>query len=185
MLCLICVGLSRYFQFLPETDLRVPPIRVSYVIDEYADSPKHISELRKSFNEHQLFARMHHMTSGSLLQIVDDVVGGKSRSGICVVRAPSHPQGFCIVNNVGVAAQYAIRDRGVKRVLIVDWDENDGNGTQTMFAENPEVLYVSLKRQNGGTPSGIVGSGKGAGFTVNIPWDRVRSDFWDWFSIVY
>lgn len=125
---------------------------------------------------------------GSVLQVVDHVVRGKSRSGVCVVRPPGHhaeadgPQGFCIFNNVAVAAQYAVRDHGLKRVLILDWDVHHGNGTQHMFAESSEVLYVSVHRYDHGAffpksvdaDFGVVGSGEGEGFNVNIPWNKVN-----------
>lgn len=127
------------------------------------------------------------VAAGSVLQVVDHVVSGQSRSGVCVVRPPGHhaepdaAQGFCIFNNVAVAAQYAIRDHGLKRVLIVDWDVHHGNGTQHMFAGSREVLYVSLHRYDYGTffpkstdaDCGVVGAGSGEGFNVNIPWNKV------------
>lgn len=61
------------------------------------------------------------IATGSVLEVVDDVLNGKSRSGVCIIRPPGHhaesdlPHGFCIFNNVAVAAQYAIRDHGLKR----------------------------------------------------------------------
>lgn len=67
------------------------------------------------------------VSAGSILQVVDEVLNGLSRSGVCVVRPPGHhaesdePHGFCIFNNVSIAAKYAIQDHGLKRVLIVDW----------------------------------------------------------------
>lgn len=131
------------------------------------------------------------ISAGSVLQVVDHVVRGKSRSGVCVVRPPGHhaeadaPQGFCIFNNVAVAAQYAIRDHGLRRVLIVDWDVHHGNGTQHMFEDSAEVLYVSLHRYDYGTffpkkedaDYTVVGRSRGEGFNVNVPWNRV-SDLW-------
>ncbi|XP_055712134.1 histone deacetylase 6 isoform X2 [Phlebotomus papatasi] len=126
------------------------------------------------------------LAAGSVLQVVDDVLNGNSRCGVCVVRPPGHhaesdlPHGFCIFNNVSVAAEYAVRSHGLKRVLIVDWDVHHGNGTQHIFETRRDVLYISLHRFDQGNffpkgPDGDyveVGSGTGEGFNVNIPWNR-------------
>ncbi|KAG4068297.1 hypothetical protein HA402_007817 [Bradysia odoriphaga] len=125
------------------------------------------------------------VAAGSVLQVVDDVLNGNSRSGVCVIRPPGHhaesdlPHGFCIFNNVAVAAQYAIRDHGLKRVLIVDWDVHHGNGTQHIFESSPNVLYMSIHRYDYGhffprsedANFNVVGEGTGTGFNVNIPWN--------------
>lgn len=72
------------------------------------------------------------LSAGSILQVVDEVLNGGSRSGVCVIRPPGHhaepdePHGFCIFNNVSIAAQYAINNHGLKRILIVDWDVHHG-----------------------------------------------------------
>lgn len=93
---------------------------------------------------------------------------------------PDEPHGFCIFNNVSVAAQYAIKNHGLKRVLIVDWDVHHGQGTQHIFENDPRVLYISLHRYDNGSffPKSTdadfteVGSGAGKGFNVNIPWNK-------------
>ncbi|KAL7039894.1 hypothetical protein ACKWTF_000165 [Chironomus riparius] len=124
--------------------------------------------------------------AGSVLQVVDEVLNGKSLSGVCVVRPPGHhseedqPHGFCIFNNVSVAAQYAIKNHGLKRVLIVDWDVHYGQGTKHIFENDPKVLYISVHRYDDGhffprsTDANYteVGSGNGKGFNVNIPWNK-------------
>ncbi|XP_055910185.1 histone deacetylase 6 isoform X1 [Eupeodes corollae] len=126
------------------------------------------------------------LAAGSVLQVVDSVLKGESRSGVCIVRPPGHhaepdvPQGFCIFNNIAIAAQYAIRDHKLKRVLIVDWDVHHGNGTQHIFENNPNVLYISVHRYDNATffPKStdanydVVGKGLGEGFNVNIPWNK-------------
>lgn len=126
------------------------------------------------------------LAAGSMLQVVDDVLSGLSRSGIAVIRPPGHhaepdePHGFCIFNNVSVAAQYAIKNHGLSRVLIVDWDVHHGQGTQHIFYDNPKVLYVSIHRYDNGNffPKSSdgnfteVGEGAGRGFNVNIPWNK-------------
>lgn len=126
------------------------------------------------------------LAAGSVLQVVDEVLNAQSRSGVCIVRPPGHhaesdmPHGFCIFNNVSLAAQYAIRDHGLKRVLIVDWDVHHGNGTQHIFENTAKVLYISVHRYDNGSffPKSkdanydIVGNGAGEGFNVNIPWNK-------------
>jgi acetoin utilization deacetylase AcuC-like enzyme len=79
--------------------------------------------------------------------------------------------GFCLINNVAVAAAHALH-RGLRRVAIVDWDVHHGNGTQEMFWRDPRVLYVSLHQWpfypgTGGADE--IGEGEGRGFTVNVP----------------
>ncbi|XP_067641178.1 histone deacetylase 6 isoform X2 [Eurosta solidaginis] len=126
------------------------------------------------------------MAAGSVLQVVDKVLKGEARSGICIVRPPGHhaepdvPHGFCIFNNVAIAAQYAIRDHGLNRVLIIDWDVHHGNGTQHIFESQSNVLYISIHRYDNGTffpkckdaDYDVVGKGTGVGFNVNIPWNK-------------
>lgn len=126
------------------------------------------------------------VSAGSVLQVVDEVLNGLSRSGVCVVRPPGHhaesdePHGFCIFNNVSVAAQYSIKNHGLKRVLIVDWDVHHGQGTQHIFENDPNVLYISIHRYDNGNffPTSTdanfteVGEGAGKGFNVNIPWNK-------------
>uniref|UniRef100_A0A1A9VF79 Histone deacetylase n=1 Tax=Glossina austeni TaxID=7395 RepID=A0A1A9VF79_GLOAU len=126
------------------------------------------------------------LAAGSVLQVVDKVLKGGARSGVCIIRPPGHhaesnePHGFCIFNNVAIAALYAIRDHGLKRVLIVDWDVHHGNGTQHTFESNPNVLFISVHRYDNGSffPKSkdgdfdAVGKGAGIGFNVNIPWNK-------------
>jgi acetoin utilization deacetylase AcuC-like enzyme len=79
--------------------------------------------------------------------------------------------GFCLVNNIAVAAAHA-RARGVARVAIVDWDVHHGNGTQEIFSADPGVLYLSTHQfpfYPGSGDVNEVGEGPGTGFTVNVP----------------
>ncbi|XP_031365832.1 histone deacetylase 6 isoform X2 [Apis dorsata] len=126
------------------------------------------------------------VSTGSLLQVIDSVLNGESQSGIAIIRPPGHHAtedaacGFCIFNNVAIAAKYAIEFHHVKRVLIVDWDVHYGNGTQSIFEEDSKVLYISVHRYDNGSffPNSkranysYVGSESGEGFTVNIPWNK-------------
>jgi acetoin utilization deacetylase AcuC-like enzyme len=115
---------------------------------------------------------------GGLLNFVDGVMKGEFKNGFALIRPPGHHaetnrgMGFCIFNNVAVAAKYALKKFNLERVLIVDWDLHHGNGTQNAFYEDPHVLYFSTHQfpyYPGSGSIGEVGKGKGTGFTVNVP----------------
>jgi len=85
---------------------------------------------------------------------------------------PARAMGFCLFNNVAVAARRALDHWGAERVLIFDWDVHHGNGTNDIFHRDPDVLYVSIHESPlypGTGPAGDVGSGPGEGYTVNLP----------------
>ncbi len=80
--------------------------------------------------------------------------------------------GFCLLNNVAIAARYAQRVHGAERVLIVDYDVHHGNGTQDVFYDDPSVLYISTHQSPLYPGTGSIsetGAGKGAGYNINIP----------------
>jgi acetoin utilization deacetylase AcuC-like enzyme len=96
----------------------------------------------------------------------------------CGLRPPGHhaerdrAMGFCLFNNVAVAASHAIAELGVERVLVLDWDVHHGNGTEEIFYGSSEVLYSSIHQSPlypGTGASADLGSGDGEGFTVNLP----------------
>jgi acetoin utilization deacetylase AcuC-like enzyme len=115
--------------------------------------------------------------AGSLVAMVDALVDGPIPKGVALVRPPGHhagparAMGFCLLNNVAVAAAHA-RARGLERVAVIDWDVHHGNGTQEIFWRDPHVLYVSTHQfpfYPGTGGSDEVGAGEGTGFTVNVP----------------
>lgn len=118
-------------------------------------SPKvNLKDLSSKFNSvyfHEKTFDCATIAAGSVLNVVDNVLSSQYRSGLCVIRPPGHhaepdqPHGFCIFNNVAIAAQYAVRN-GVNKVLIFDWDIHHGNGTQNIFETNSNVLYISIHR---------------------------------------
>ena len=127
-------------------------------------------------------------TASSLCKLVSDVVLNKLDNGFAVIRPPGHHAepgfagGYCVINNVAVAAAYAREMLGVNKILIVDWDIHHGNGTQRCFIEDPNVLYFSVHRYHGGNfypfleqggPSSV-GTGVGRGFNVNVGWNDKR-----------
>jgi acetoin utilization deacetylase AcuC-like enzyme len=118
------------------------------------------------------------LAAGSLLECVDQVLAGKLDNAFAFIRPPGHhaeadrAMGFCLFNNVAVAAQYALDKHKLKKVLVIDWDVHHGNGTQHSFYEAPEVLYFSSHRYPFYPGTGYLdesGKGKGEGFTVNVP----------------
>ncbi|NXJ60248.1 HDA10 deacetylase, partial [Rostratula benghalensis] len=124
---------------------------------------------------------------GATLQLVDAVMSGKVCNGMALVRPPGHhsqrsaANGFCLFNNVAIAAEHAKRKHGLQRILIVDWDVHHGQGIQYLFEEDPSVLYFSWHRYEHQEfwPSlkesdyDAVGLGKGKGFNINLPWNKV------------
>jgi len=116
--------------------------------------------------------------AGGVLNAVDAVVAGRLRNAFCAVRPPGHHatqnrgMGFCIYNNVAVAARYLQRVHGVARVLIVDWDYHHGNGTQDIFYKDDSVFYFSTHHYGAYPGSGSAsetGRGRGVGTTLNVP----------------
>jgi acetoin utilization deacetylase AcuC-like enzyme len=102
-----------------------------------------------------------------------------------LVRPPGHhacrarAMGFCLFNNIAVAAAYAVAELGLERVLIVDWDVHHGNGTQAAFYDDPRVLFFSMHQAGHYPGTGMardVGSDKGAGFTIDVPLQEGAGD---------
>ena len=116
--------------------------------------------------------------AGGAVRLVDLLLDRDAQCGFSVHRPPGHhalpwlAMGFCLFNNVAVAAQYALSARGLERVMIIDWDVHHGNGTNDIFSLSDRVLFVSIHQSPlyPGTGSAVdVGSGDGRGFTVNLP----------------
>jgi acetoin utilization deacetylase AcuC-like enzyme len=117
-------------------------------------------------------------SAGCAVDAVRAVTSGKHSSAFCAVRPPGHhatrnrSMGFCLFNNVALAARVAIDDGLARRVLIVDWDVHHGNGTQDIFYEDPDVYYLSLHQHPlypGTGAEGERGRGPGKGTTRNLP----------------
>lgn len=112
------------------------------------------------------------------IEATKTVVSGEARRAFCALRPPGHhcerirPMGFCLFNNVAIAARFAQRELGLDRVAIVDWDVHHGNGTQAIFYDDPSVLFISLHQYPHYPGTGRAderGIGKGEGTTLNIP----------------
>jgi len=116
--------------------------------------------------------------AGGTLAACDAILDGTVANAFCAVRPPGHHathgggMGFCVFNNVAVAARYLQRHHGLERIAILDWDVHHGNGTQDIFYEDPTVLFCSTHLwpfYPGTGQSTEEGAGDGIGTTVNIP----------------
>jgi acetoin utilization deacetylase AcuC-like enzyme len=116
--------------------------------------------------------------AGGAMELVRRVMSGVNPTGFSVHRPPGHhaepgrAMGFCLFNNVAVAARWALDELGLERVMIVDYDVHHGNGTNAVFHDDPRVLFVSVHQSPlypGTGPLRDVGSGDGLGFSVNLP----------------
>ena len=116
--------------------------------------------------------------AGGVLSAVDAVCAGKLDNAFCAVRPPGHHatptrgMGFCIFNNIAIAARYAQKKHSLRRVAIVDWDVHHGNGSQDVFYEDADVFFFSTHQSPWYPGTGAreeTGAGKGLGTTMNRP----------------
>ena len=131
--------------------------------------------------------------AGTAIAAVDAVMKGPEKQSLCLCRPPGHhavvdePMGFCLFNNVAIAANHAIKQHQLERVLIVDWDVHHGNGTQDIFYERDDVWFFSAHRfpfYPGSGDENETGTGKGLGSTFNLPvtFGTKRKDYLTQFS---
>ncbi len=116
--------------------------------------------------------------AGGACEMTRALMAGEATLGFCEVRPSGHhaepdrAMGFCLFNNLAVAAELAIREQGARRVFILDWDVHHGNGTAEAFRHRPDVLFASIHQAGiypGSGPLSDVGSGAGEGYTINLP----------------
>ena len=126
-----------------------------------------------------------YLAAGGALAGVDAIMAGRVQHAFCAVRPPGHhaeadrAMGFCLFNNVAIAARYAQKRYGVQRVLIVDWDVHHGNGTQHSFESDPSVLFFSTHQYPhypGTGRASECGRGAGEGLTINVPMEAGEGD---------
>lgn len=125
------------------------------------------------------------LAAGAGVTAVDALMAKEVRVCFCLVRPPGHHAvtdragGFCIFNNIGIAAKYAIERYGLERILIIDWDIHHGNALQDLFYNDRRVLYLSSHYMGWYPNTGDwdeTGEAEGAGYTVNIPVPKELKD---------
>ena len=122
------------------------------------------------------------MAVGCAIDLAFSVAAGELQNGYAIVRPPGHhaeyqqAMGFCFFNTIAIAAKQLQLKFQLEKILILDWDVHHGNGTQSLFYEDPHVLYLSIHRYDDGrvfpgpgAPT-EVGEGDGFGFNVNVAW---------------
>ena len=171
------------------TSVEAPPAEREAVVRNHA--PAYVDDVHRRIqagarqldlgdtyaNEHSWEAALR--AAGAAVAAADAVVSGTARAAFCGVRPPGHhaeadrAMGFCIFNNVAIAARHLLHVRGVDRVAIVDFDIHHGNGTQNAFYDSERVLYVSTHQYPyffpGTGDADEIGTGAGRGFTLNLP----------------
>ena len=130
--------------------------------------------------------------AGAACAMARALVGGEAAAGFCATRPAGHhaerdrAMGFCLFNNVAIAAELVIRELGVDRILILDWDVHHGNGTAETFRRRADVLFASIHQVGLFPGTGLVGdagSGEGLGYTINAPVPK-GSDEEVWVSVL-
>jgi acetoin utilization deacetylase AcuC-like enzyme len=130
--------------------------------------------------------------AGGACALVEALVAGEAPFGFCGLRPPGHhaeparAMGFCLFNNVAVAARHALDSLGLSRVLVFDWDVHHGNGTNDIFHSDPAVLFASIHQSPlypGTGPLSDVGSGDGEGYSLNLPVPPGSGDD-EWLALV-
>jgi acetoin utilization deacetylase AcuC-like enzyme len=118
------------------------------------------------------------LSAGAAIDGCDAVLAGRAGAAFACTRPPGHhaeaerAMGFCLFNNIAVAARHLQAAGGLRRILIVDWDVHHGNGTQHLFEDDPDILYFSTHQSPfypGTGAASETGRGRGAGTTINVP----------------
>ncbi|XP_041093058.1 histone deacetylase 6 [Polyodon spathula] len=144
-----------------------------------------LSDTYDSIYIHPESFRCASLAAGSVLQLVDRVMAAQLRNGFSIARPPGHHaqrdrmNGYCMFNNLAIAARYAKQRYHLKRVLIVDWDVHHGQGTQYIFEDDPRPWAGENRYEDGRfwphlqeSDSTAIGKGKGEGFNINLPWNQ-------------
>jgi acetoin utilization deacetylase AcuC-like enzyme len=151
--------------------------------DEYIERVKQLSERGGGHLDPDTYANSQTyaaamLAAGALIEITQAVLARRVRNGFALVRPPGHHavmgrgMGFCIFNNIAIAALEALQDPAVERVLIYDFDVHHGNGTQDAFEADPRVLFISTHQYPHYPGTGAatdIGIGGGVGTVLNIP----------------
>ena len=173
-----------------ESLIEITPDQVSRGIIQAAHTKEHFKRTESAYENglerldmdttismHSFDAALY--GAGGACRAVDAVMSGEAKNAFVAVRPPGHhataetSMGFCIFNNVAVAARYAQNKyKEIERVAIIDWDVHHGNGTQGIFYDDPSVYFFSMHQYPwypGSGSRGETGFGRGLGFTKNVP----------------
>jgi acetoin utilization deacetylase AcuC-like enzyme len=130
--------------------------------------------------------------AGGACEMARALMAREARLGFCEVRPsghhaePNRAMGFCLFNNIAIAAEFAIAELGAKRVFILDWDVHHGNGTAEAFRSRSDVLFASIHQSGIYPGTGLMsdlGSGSGEGYTINLPVPAGSEEFL-WLSLI-
>jgi acetoin utilization deacetylase AcuC-like enzyme len=175
---------------LNEQLIEVTPDPVTKGLVQAAHTPQHLKRIEQAFEEGWpqldmdtvISAKSYDaalLAAGGAIAAVDAVMNGAAKNVFAAVRPPGHhataerTMGFCIFNNVAIAAKYAqSKYKDIERVAIVDWDVHHGNGTQGIFYDDPSVYFFSSHQYPwypGTGTRGEKGTGRGLGYTLNLP----------------
>lgn len=119
-----------------------------------------------------------YLAAGGCMALADSIMTSKVERGFAVIRPPGHHaeagqgMGFCILNNIAITAKYLQRKYGLTRILILDFDVHHGNGTESIFRDTNEILFVSVHQDKSFPFTGNAtdwGEGEGEGYTINLP----------------
>ena len=177
--------------------LRVTPRKADYKFIELIHDHSYITRVKKEVESGESYLdsmdtsicgksfEVALYAAGGGLAMCDAIMRGEAVHGFCAVRPPGHhaerdyAAGFCIFNNIAIAARYLQTEHGLKKVAIVDWDVHHGNGTQHSFEQDESVLYVSTHQYPYYPGTGSYrekGSGSGEGYTLNVPMEAGAGD---------
>ena len=174
----------------------IPPRLASLEEIETVHAPEYIEKILDTAGEplryldpdtvtSELSCQAAFLAAGGVLEAVKRVVTGELDTAFALIRPPGHhaekerQMGFCIFNNVAIAAEFARRQLGLKKILIVDWDVHHPNGTQHIFEKSNGVLLFSTHRFPFFPGTGDIdeiGHDEGEGFTINVPLPMHRDD---------
>jgi acetoin utilization deacetylase AcuC-like enzyme len=173
----------------PVTDEQILAVHEARYLDVFQQiallSPDEVGMLDHDTYALSVSPEVARLAAGGVVDAVGMVLRGEADNALAAVRPPGHHaiprrgMGFCLLGNIAIAARHAQKAHGIERVLIVDYDVHHGNGTQDMFYDDDSVLFISTHQSPFYPGTGRLdemGSGKGKGYTLNIPLPAGQGD---------